>query len=329
MKVMITGSSGFIGGWVARLLRLEGHTVIGIDVRPPRFATDVDHHFECNILNGPCLKELFEETTPDAVVHLAARVDLEETKDLSGYAANIEGVKNLIDAVRATPSVGRAIYTSSQLVCRVGYVPKTEDDYCASTLYGESKIWTERIVRSEDGGGAVWCLCRPTTVWGPYMSAHYQTLLKLIRKRLYFHLGKRSLLKSYSYAGNIAHQYYKLLLAPAESLHRRTFYLCDYQPLSLREYADELAVQLHAPKIPSLPLPLAWFLAYCGDALNSTRLARSPFTSFRLNNILTEYIFDTSATQAVCGVLPYGLAEGIKQTASWYLESSAEARTPE
>ncbi len=60
---------------------------------------------------------------PDALVHLAARIDLDEKTDLAGYAANIEGVQNVMAAVRLTPSIKRAIWTSSQLVCRVGYVP--------------------------------------------------------------------------------------------------------------------------------------------------------------------------------------------------------------
>src|SRR5438067_6624986 len=106
------------------------------------------------------------EERPEAVVHLAARTDLDQKRDLAGYAANIEGVGNLVAALRGTPSVRRAIYTSSQLVCKVGYVPMSDDDYRPNTKYGESKVWTEKIVRREDGGGVEWCLVRPTTVWG-------------------------------------------------------------------------------------------------------------------------------------------------------------------
>ncbi|MFK9714751.1 NAD-dependent epimerase/dehydratase family protein, partial [Escherichia coli] len=83
---------------------------------------------------------------PDAVVHLAARIDLDEKTDLSGYTANIEGVENLVEAIRRTPSVRRVIWTSSQLVCRVGYVPTSDTDYKADTLYGKSKVRTEEIV---------------------------------------------------------------------------------------------------------------------------------------------------------------------------------------
>ncbi|WP_139102252.1 NAD-dependent epimerase/dehydratase family protein, partial [Acinetobacter baumannii] len=95
----------------------------------------------------------------------AARIDLDEKTDLSGHTANIEGGENLVEAIRRTPSVRRVSWTSSQLVCRVGYVPTSDTDYKADTLYGKSKVRTEEIVRSSDGAGREWCLARPTTVW--------------------------------------------------------------------------------------------------------------------------------------------------------------------
>ena len=148
-----------------------------------------------------------QEFSPDALVHLAARIDLDEKTNLAGYAANIEGVKNVIAAVRLAPSIRRSIWTSSQLVCRVGYVPRNDTDYTADTLYGQSKVRTERLVREQDGGGREWCLTRPTTVWGPGMSAHYQRFLRMIERGHYFHVGNSPLWKSYSYIENIAYQF--------------------------------------------------------------------------------------------------------------------------
>lgn len=323
MKIFITGSSGLIGRWVASQLLADGHIIIGLDALAPRGSFGkVDKFLQCDILDRQSLINNVRESAPDVLIHLAARVDLEEKKNLTGYAANIEGVKNIIDAVRVTPSIGRAIYTSSQLVCRVGYVPQSDTDYCPSTLYGESKVRTEQIVRDENGGGCTWCLVRPTTVWGPHMSVHYQTLLRLIRSRLFFHCGNSPLHKSYAYAGNIAYQYRQLISAPTGVLQGETFYLSDYEPISLRKYADELALAMDAKNIPTLPVSFARVLAKAGDMLNLFGFKRFPFNSFRLKNILTEYIFDVSKTQAVCGPLPFTQEQGIKETARWYLAST-------
>lgn len=318
MKVLITGSSGLIGRWVVDRLKKEGCQAIGLDKALPPLPTSMDEHILCDILDRPALISEVRRVSPDALIHLAARTDLLETRNISGYAANIDGVRNVIEAVRQTPTIQRAIYTSSQLVCRVGYVPASDTEYCANTLYGRSKVLTESIVREENGGGVDWCLVRPTTVWGPYMSPHYQRVLDLICQGRYFHAGRSKLYKSYAYAGNIAFQYYRLLVVPAASIARRTFYLADYEPLSLRDYLDALQIALNAPKIPSYPMWFVKLLARIGDGLTVAGWKNFPLNSFRLNNILTEYQFDLSATKAVCGDLPYSFAEGVKATADWF-----------
>lgn len=151
------------------------------------------------------------------------------------------------------------------------------------------------------------------------MSEHYQSLLKHIKKGTYFHSGGGALFKSYSYAENIAHQYFQLLLAPAELIHQQVFYMADYDPLSLRDYANALATHLGSKTPITVPLWFAKVLAKGGDVLNACGV-RFPYNSFRLKNIRTEYIFDMSKTQAVCGPLPKTFEEGVAETARWYLE---------
>jgi hypothetical protein len=50
-------------------------------------------------------------------------------------------------------------------------------------------------------------------------------------------------------------------------------------------------------------------LARMGDGLDAAGWKQFPLNSFRLNNILTEYQFDLTATKAVCGDLPYSFKD--------------------
>lgn len=323
MKILVTGSSGLIGQWVCRTLKEGSFATVGVDAVPPDSSFwKPDEFHACDILDADALRKVFDETSPEMVVHLAARTDLNETKNLNGYAANIDGVRNILSCVRVSSSVRRVIVTSSQLVCKVGHVPKSDAEYCPDTLYGHSKVRTEKITREMDGGGKEWCIVRPTTVWGPGMSPHYQRMLDMIRRGRYFHCGSGKLFKSYSYAGNIAFQYVKMLQAPSEQIQGKTFYLADYQPLSLRDYTNGLAKAMGARPIPTVALPLARCLAVTGDVLNTIGLKRFPFNGFRLRNILTEYQFDLSQTEAVCGDLPFSFDDGVWETAKWFLTSA-------
>lgn len=318
MRVLVTGSAGFIGQWVVRKLIERGDQVSELDMHNVPAARGVAEHHVCDIRDGAHLTSIVQGFSPDAVVHLAARTDLDEKTNLSGYSSNTDGVANLVSAIEVTPSVKRAIWTSSQLVCKVGYVPKSPTDYLPSTLYGESKVLTEKIVRDSDGAGRTWTIVRPTTVWGPGMSSHYQRFLDLIQSGRYFHVGRSPLLKSYSYIGNIAHQYIRLLDAPAERIQRQTYYLADYEPLDLIEWSNAFQGAFNCRPIPTLPLPVAKMLAKAGDAINAIGIRRFPFNSFRLNNILTQYRFDMTPTEAVCGQLPFSTKQGIEETVKWF-----------
>jgi nucleoside-diphosphate-sugar epimerase len=321
MKVLVTGSSGFIGQALVRRLKAAGWEVAGLDKQPGATAD-----FVCDILDAALLNEVVLGFSPDALVHLAARIDIDEKADLAGYPANTEGVQNLIAAVRRTPSIKRAIWTSSQLVCRIDYVPRDDTDYNADTFYGRSKVLTEQIVRREDGAGREWCLVRPTTVWGPGMSAHYQRFLRLIQRGYYFHVGRAPLLKSFSYIGNLTYQYLQLMNASPELIHRKTFYLADYEPLDLVAWGDAFQRAFQARPIPRVPVAFAHTLAYCGDAANALGIRSFPFNSRRLKNILTQYQFDLTATKAVCGPLPRTIEQGIQETADWFNDLSSHSK---
>jgi nucleoside-diphosphate-sugar epimerase len=274
-------------------------------------------HLRSDLLDRGHLTEIFARVAPDAVVHLAARTDLDERRDLSGYAANIAGVENLIAAVSSCRSIRRAIYTSSQLVCRIGYVPRSDVDYRPTTLYGESKVRTEQIVRASDGGGVEWCLVRPTLVWGPGMGSHYRRFFRMVAAGRYVHVGHRPLHKSLGYVGNVVHQYETLLSADAAKMSRRTLYLADYEPVSQRAWADSFQRLLGAPKIRTVPESLATLAARAGDLLNALGWRRFPFNSFRLGNVLTEYVYDLTPARELCGPLPFTTEDGVAATVQW------------
>lgn len=320
MKAIVLGSSGFIGSHLTLSLSNRHYEVLGIDIesknpeKGPNFK-------KCSLLDSDSLAKLFNKFRPEFVIHLAARTDL-KGKTLQEYAANSDGVHNLVSVIDSTPSVKRCIFTSSQLVCNVGYVPKNSTDFKPTTLYGKSKVLTEKIVRECNGGGVEWCITRPTTIWGPGMSPHYQQLFRMIDAGRYFHVGNSPLYKSYGYVGNTVYQYLKLLEAPSQAIHGKVFYLADYEPLSLRRWIDGFQRELGAPPIKTVPNALAQLLAKIGDAVNALGYKSFPFNSFRLNNILTEYQFDLTNIEEITGPLPFNMELGIAETVKWLKEEN-------
>jgi GlcNAc-P-P-Und epimerase len=316
-KIIITGGSGFIGTNLVEYFASLGWKVLNLDIKSPRNPAHINYWQKLDIVDRDELLRIFHEFRPDYVLHFAARTDLGEKDNLSGFAANIQGVRNIIDAIKSTPSIKRTIFTSSQLVCKVGYQPETDEDYCPNTSYGHSKVISEQIIRASGDMGSSWAIIRPTSIWGPWFDIPYRTFFMTINKGFYVHSGQTQTIKKWGFVLNSVHQVYKLLFAPESAIHTKTFYLADYSPLILKDFANLVQKEMGAKKIITLPVWLMKLFAKSGDVLKLLFWKNSPLTSFRLNNIITNEIQDNVSLEAITGDLPYTYQEGIEETVDW------------
>lgn len=318
MKVLITGSSGFIGAATVNRLIDAGHEVFGIDVKEPGPLAS-KHHFEkINILDKEDLARAFTAFQPNAVVHLAAHMSLRQSADHEfRYRANTLGTKNLVQCIRECESVERAIYTSTKYVYRHGE-PTGPRDYLPDSHYGESKATMEKMIWEEDGGGVVWCITRPTTIWGPGMSFHYKRFLRLVEKGRYVHIGGGRFSKSMGYVGNAALQHLKILEVAPDLIHQKVIYITDYEPVVLKEWVECFGRALGRDRFLSIPRPVALGFGKVGDIVQKCGVKRFPFTSFRVKNLTESETCDASLTKKVCGPLEFSLEEGVNETVKWY-----------
>jgi GDP-4-dehydro-6-deoxy-D-mannose reductase len=104
MKVMITGASGFIGGFLAKYCLDAGCSVLGFDISEPNeFLRGAAFEY-CDIRDSSHLLELISDFRPDRVFHLAAQsyptvslIRPRETIDI-----NVGGTVNLFECLRAS-----------------------------------------------------------------------------------------------------------------------------------------------------------------------------------------------------------------------------------
>jgi nucleoside-diphosphate-sugar epimerase len=321
-KIIITGGSGFIGTNLVEFYIHEGWQVLNIDKAPPRNSLHQSFWKQIDITNKHDLQDIFQMFSPKYVLHFAARTDLIEQNNLSGYSANYSGVQNIIDAVRATPSIQRVIFASSQLVCRIGYQPKDAEDYCPTTLYGFSKVIGEQIIRASRDIGCSFIIVRPTSIWGPWFDIPYRTFFQTIRKGYYFHPGQIRTFKQWGFVLNTVHQVHKLLSANNSQVNGKTFYLADYEPILLKNFANMIQEEMGAREILTLPLWFMKTLSKIGDVLQLLGWQNPPLTSFRLHNIISDEIQDLDPLESVAGALPYSKIDGVSQTAMWLEEKN-------
>ena len=303
-KVLVTGSSGFIGNEVCNFFLRKNYKVYALDKILSK-SSNKFLFFRSNIMNKNSLFKIFKEINPNIIIHLAAKTDL-EGNDLNYYKENFIGTKNIIEVANLFPSIKRVVFASSLLVNKIGTNTNDYLFYNPDTKYGQSKVLMEKMIRFSKCSFK-WCIIRPTTIWGDNIQNHFKILLKLIELRIYFNFGYKKIYKSYGYIKNSAYQIYKLSLTSDNLFNRKIYYIADYEPLELKEWINKISEYLTGKKVINLPLFFAKLLAKIGDLLLTFGFKKFPIQSFRLNNILTNFEVETYNLKKICGKLPYNL----------------------
>ncbi len=160
-NVLITGHTGFKGGWLAYWLKRLGADVTGIALQPrttPNFfdaiqlENDIDSHF-CDIRDRVPLDRILKRVQPEIVFHLAAQplVRASYQDPIETFATNVMGTANLLDALRAirTARVAVMVTTDKVYLNREWVFPYREDDPLGGhDPYSASKAASEIIISS-------------------------------------------------------------------------------------------------------------------------------------------------------------------------------------
>jgi nucleoside-diphosphate-sugar epimerase len=318
-KIIVTGGSGFIGTNIIEFFK-DKHEVLNLDIESPRNTKHKKYWREINILDATSLNNVFSQFQPDFVIHMAARTDL-DGKSLEEYRANIKGVENVILATNNTPSIKKIIFASSRLVCEIGYQPKDEFDYKPSTIYGESKIIGEKIVRASKIENTNWIIVRPTSLWGPWFGAPYKNFFDIIERKLYFHPKGCEIHKKFGFVLNCV--YILNALLKDDTLNKKTVYLSDFKELEVKIWADMISNCFHNTKVKQIPYFFLKIFSVLGDVSKYLGVKNPPLTTFRLNNLITQMSYNTLDVQNIVEELPFTLEQGTNITYEWLIKKNA------
>ena len=317
---LVTGGSGFIGTHLTSLLTQRGCKVVNFDTRAPKIQLDDVDWVMGDVLDRSQLARAFGKFMPNYVIDLAARTDCVENISVEeGYSQNILGPQNLISVANESPSVEKVVFTSTQFVLRPGADFVSDTNYSPHTIYGQSKVQMEQLIRRSAMSYA-WTIIRPTNVWGPHHDRYRRQFFRVLKLGLYFHPGKTNSMKSYAYVGNVVHQISAILNLPADFVNGRTFYVGD-APCPILEWVNAFSRALNGRDVSHVPEWLMIGLAKSGDLIS--RISGKPFliNSSRLNSITSEYLTPMQRTFDILGEPKFSLHEGVQETVRW-LESN-------
>jgi UDP-glucuronate 4-epimerase len=165
LKILVTGSAGFIGYHVSARLLAEGHRVTGVDNLVPYYdvrlkerrhatlgesAAFQAHRLDLSDMAGTLA--VLEQEEPDVIVHLAAQAGVRYSlENPSAYmTSNILGTFNLLEACRRRRVQHFVMASTSSAYGASTSMPVRETDNAATplTIYAASKLAGEDLCHS-------------------------------------------------------------------------------------------------------------------------------------------------------------------------------------
>lgn len=153
MRILVLGSSGFIGARLVRELarKLPDAEIIASDLRASAPDTSLPGNIKFvagDILDPKLFSSLFEHRI-DVVFHLAAALTVDaESSFERGMDINVHALIRLLDACRLQGNTPKLLFASSVSTFG-GELPETVDDYIRQTpqtSYGTHKVIGEQLI---------------------------------------------------------------------------------------------------------------------------------------------------------------------------------------
>ena len=140
-RVLVTGHTGFKGGWLSVWLEMLGARVTGVAIddgheRGVYVLTGIGSRLEADlradVRDAQAMRRIVADCRPEVVFHLAAQplVRLSYERPAETFMTNVMGTVNVLEAIRAVGTVRAAVMVTSDKCYENndGQRPFTEDD---------------------------------------------------------------------------------------------------------------------------------------------------------------------------------------------------------
>jgi nucleoside-diphosphate-sugar epimerase len=307
-KYLIIGGSGFVGSFLIN--ELLDKNISNLDKNPSPYFNKIT-----TIGDIRNKDELIFDSNINSVVLLAA----EHRDDISPvslyYDVNVEGTKNVLDAMDAS-GIKNLIFTSSVAIYGLDKLnPNESNPADPFNHYGKSKWKAEQEIKkwyNDDPQGKSVTILRPTVIFGEHNRGNVYNLLKQISSGRFMMIGKGENKKSMAYVGNIAALIKNFI--EKNEVGYNVFNYADKPDFSMTELTnlieEKMGIKLSSIKIPYF---IGLIGGYIIDLISILTKKKFSVSSVRVKKFCASTQFDSDKVHKVFKS-PYTLQEGFNKT---------------
>ena len=278
MKIIVTGSAGFIGFHLAKRLLDEGEIVYGVDSFNTYYSVELKESrnailekydkyqiMRCNLADRLDLQAVFDEFKPEVVVNLAAQAGVRYSiTNPDVYAeSNLLGFLNVLECCRHAEAKPRLIFASSSSVYGGNKdMPFSEDQKVDMpiSLYAATKKANELMAHSYSHLYGMQTLgFRFFTVYGPWGRpdmAYFSFAEKLLRGEPIKVFNNGDMLRDFTYIDDIVDGLVRSIRGLSKLPQYAIYNIGNHRSEKLMNMIEILArgLGVEEPKIEFLPM---------------------------------------------------------------------------
>lgn len=313
MKIVLIGSSGFVGTRLISLLKEKSglYDVKNIDLLPSPYHNEITEIGDVRRLE--CMEEKLQGA--DWVVLLAAQHRDDVSPSSLYYDTNVKGMENTLRAMEKNNSK-RLIFFSSVAVYGLNKINPNET-YPVDPFnhYGKSKWQAEQMLQKWYERHPDWCIqvVRPTVIFGERNRGNVYNLLRQISRGKFLMVGDGNNKKSMAYVGNVA-SFVEFLIRCGKEGYNVYNYI-DKPDLTMNELVEQVSLVL-GRYIPAIRFPYGLGMAagYVFDMLAKVAGKKLIVSSVRIKKFCATTQFDSAKAMQTGFTPPYTLREGLART---------------
>lgn len=326
MKILVTGSSGYLGARLCHALLRRCHSVRALVRRTSDVSSlpPVNDAFELAYGDVTDYRSLTEACSGcEIVFHAAALVEPWLPDPSKFVTVNVGGLKNVLKAVKETKTVQRVIYTSSFFALgstdgSVASEDQVHNERFFCTEYERSKAAADKIAMNAAVEGVPIVLLYPGVIYGPGKLTSGNMVAKLIIERfsgrLPGYIGSGNDRCSFSHVDDVVDGH----IAAMEKGRLGERYLLTGENASFKLVFD-MAALITGTKKPSFSIPL-WAIDAYGwlSVLISRITGKLPVISPPSVNVLRhQWAYSCDKAKQELGYSPRSLREGLEEILTW------------